>query len=147
MDQHDDKKKIPSLSRFPNFLIIRIKVTQRRARWEGPRHKCRVKVTQSAHQHKCIKNSSIRYVATLSEDGTRGLLKAHGPKDKKIRKPKMLIRKARVVLGSIICNLAGRVRNPPGLCKLVYYETLGSASYIRGSQGTKKGSIPLSKQP
>ena len=75
-----------------------------------------------------------------AEDGTRGLLKAHDPKNKKIRKPKILLRKARVVIGVILCNLAGRVRNPPGLCKLVYHESLGSASYIRGSRGTKKGS-------
>ena len=75
-----------------------------------------------------------------AEEDTRGLLKAHDPKNKKIRKPKILLRKVRVVIGSTICNLAGRVRNPPGLCKLVCHETLGSTSYIRGSRGTKKGS-------
>ena len=42
-----------------------------------------------------------------AEDSTRGLLKAHYPKNKKIRKPKMLLRKARVVIESLICNLAG----------------------------------------
>ena len=42
-----------------------------------------------------------------AEDSTRGLLKAHDSKNKKNRKPKLLLRKARVVLGDNICNLAG----------------------------------------
>ena len=82
-----------------------------------------------------------------AEEGTRGLLKAHDPKNKKIRKPKILLRKARVVIGVLVCNLAGWVRNPPGLCKLVYHESLGSASYIRGSRGTKKRTESLSLKP
>lgn len=42
-----------------------------------------------------------------AEDSTRGLLKAHYPKNKKIRKPKILLRKVRIVIESLICNLAG----------------------------------------
>ena len=42
-----------------------------------------------------------------AEDSTRGLLKAHYPKNKKIREPKMYLRKDRVVIGSVICNLTG----------------------------------------
>ncbi|KAK1652597.1 hypothetical protein QYE76_070402 [Lolium multiflorum] len=36
-----------------------------------------------------------------AEDSTRGLLKAHYPKNKKIRKPEMLLRKARVIVDFI----------------------------------------------
>jgi hypothetical protein len=43
----------------------------------------------------------------LAEDSTRGLLKGHYPKNNKMREPKILLRKARVVVGSVICNLAG----------------------------------------
>ena len=53
-----------------------------------------------------------------AEDGTRGLPKAHDSKNKKNRKPKVLLRKARVVLGNTTCNLAGWVGNPPGLYNL-----------------------------
>jgi hypothetical protein len=42
-----------------------------------------------------------------AEDGTRGLLKADDSKNKKNRKPKLLLRKARVVLGDNIRNVAG----------------------------------------
>jgi hypothetical protein len=37
-----------------------------------------------------------------AKGSTRGLLKAHYPKDKKIPKPKILLRKARVVIRSVI---------------------------------------------
>jgi hypothetical protein len=42
-----------------------------------------------------------------AEDSTQGLLEAHDSKNKKNRKPKLLLRKARVVLGDDVCNLAG----------------------------------------
>jgi hypothetical protein len=42
-----------------------------------------------------------------AEDSTRSLLKAHYPKNKKIREPKIYQGKSRVVIGSVICNLAG----------------------------------------
>jgi hypothetical protein len=42
-----------------------------------------------------------------AEDSTLGLLKAHDPKNMKIRKPKLILRKVRVVLGDDVCNLAG----------------------------------------
>ena len=42
-----------------------------------------------------------------AEDSTRGLLKAHDSKNKKNRKPKLILRKVRVVLGDDVCNFAG----------------------------------------
>jgi hypothetical protein len=42
-----------------------------------------------------------------AEDSTRSLLKAHDSKNKKNRKPKLLLSKARVVLGDNICNITG----------------------------------------
>jgi hypothetical protein len=64
-------------------------------------------------QHHNISPNNILAISDIgipngpAEDSTRGLLKAHYPKNKKIRKPKILLRKARVVIESLICNLAG----------------------------------------
>ena len=82
-----------------------------------------------------------------AEEGTRGLLKAHDPKDKKIWKPKILLRKARVVIGSIFCNLAGRVRNPPGLCKPVHHEIPRLQLIYKGESRDKERIDSLSHKP
>jgi hypothetical protein len=42
-----------------------------------------------------------------AKDSTRGLLKAHYPKNKKTRKPEIILRKARIVIESLICKSYG----------------------------------------
>ena len=61
------------------------------------------------HRNNFVNGSDIGIPNGPAEDSTQGLLKAHDPKNMKSRKPKLILRKVRIVIEVVFVILRGEL--------------------------------------